>query len=465
MFKKIPGSREYSINKERTIINRYGEIKNIGKDGKVKIELYSKIMNIELDLLLLLSWYEIVNIPELGGFDNIKFMPVESKVLRNTLGYIPVFHEPVYYCKGFRIIPTHSRYAINKNSEVLDTYTNRIVESKIDSDGYIGVYVRTPEHSANRWVRVHRLLMIAWVENHSFLERPYVNHIDGNKNNNELNNLEWVSHLENVTHAMNTGLNPCRIKMKVRDVVTGKITTYSSTSELAKTLKVSYSKAGDFYNKLPGSLILKRYEVKRFDDNSPWFYEINKFNSELLGKAYYTITVFEKDNEFVFNKVKSFIKKYKLPVRTTSLHEAVNIFKDKYPELRVTWERNFTKGPYRVIDIAENSVNIFDSIVEVSTFLNVSRSQIQQDLFLNKKYVYNKKYIVIPGLDRMFVVSDYIHRPERYKKVKVICTKTNNEYFFDNSSIAARQLKIDPKSIYKNIDTGSIVKGYIFRAV
>lgn len=60
-----------------------------------------------------------------------------------------------------------------------------------------------------RTFRVHRLVMMAFkpVENMDKLE---VNHLDGNKKNNKLENLEWCTASENQKHAFKTGLQKAR---------------------------------------------------------------------------------------------------------------------------------------------------------------------------------------------------------------------------------------------------------------
>lgn len=51
---------------------------------------------------------------------------------------------------------------------------------------------------------VHRIVAGAFIPN--ILDKPVVNHIDGNKLNNDLSNLEWVTAQENTLHAYETGL-------------------------------------------------------------------------------------------------------------------------------------------------------------------------------------------------------------------------------------------------------------------
>lgn len=48
---------------------------------------------------------------------------------------------------------------------------------------------------------IHRIVAIHFIPNPD--NKPYVNHIDGNKVNNHYSNLEWVTHQQNITHAKN----------------------------------------------------------------------------------------------------------------------------------------------------------------------------------------------------------------------------------------------------------------------
>ena len=88
------------------------------------------------------------------------------------------------------------------------TYTgNRGVPERIlkanNQHGYLCVILQ--RNGIVKGFKVHRL-----VAEHFICEKPFedaqVNHIDGNKLNNSVNNLEWVTPLENTHHAMKHGL-------------------------------------------------------------------------------------------------------------------------------------------------------------------------------------------------------------------------------------------------------------------
>lgn len=68
----------------------------------------------------------------------------------------------------------------------------------IDRCGYREVILNGKQY------RVHRVIATAFVPNPD--DKSCVNHIDGNKTNNNVNNLEWVTHSENTLHSFANGL-------------------------------------------------------------------------------------------------------------------------------------------------------------------------------------------------------------------------------------------------------------------
>jgi hypothetical protein len=81
---------------------------------------------------------------------------------------------------------------------------------------------------------VHRILAICFIDNP--LNKREVNHKDGDKSNNNLSNLEWVTTSENLLHAYNTGL--LKSKMVVNSN-TGQI--YKSAKEASECTGINYT--------------------------------------------------------------------------------------------------------------------------------------------------------------------------------------------------------------------------------
>ena len=86
-------------------------------------------------------------------------------------------------------------------------------------------------------IGVHRLVAQAFTPN--IYDKEQVNHIDGNKLNNNANNLEWVSHSENMEHAYNNGLVKTK---KVAQIKDGKvIKIYLNIYRASLDTKIQYS--------------------------------------------------------------------------------------------------------------------------------------------------------------------------------------------------------------------------------
>lgn len=116
---------------------------------------------------------------------------------------------------------------INNNS-VLQTYKSHILKQSITKKGY--PYVVLYKNSKGTHKCIHRLVAMCFIENPDGLLQ--VNHMDGNKTNNIVDNLEWCNNSENQKHAYSHGLKKPFGCKKVLDRVTDIV--YPSIEEAAR---------------------------------------------------------------------------------------------------------------------------------------------------------------------------------------------------------------------------------------
>jgi len=122
-----------------------------------------------------------------------------------------------------------------KIADHLNTTGNKYLTQRVDRAGYLTVRLSKGGDTKTKFV--HRLLAEAFVPNH--MGKPEVNHRNGNKLDNRLMNLEWVTHQENVQHAHNLRLIPRAWEKKLIDQCTG--AKYDSIKEAAEKMGIKYS--------------------------------------------------------------------------------------------------------------------------------------------------------------------------------------------------------------------------------
>ena len=108
-------------------------------------------------------------------------------------------------------------YEISDEGEIRNAHTGRIIKQYVGKDGYLRTQI------AGKTRLVHRLVALTFVP--SDVGKDFVNHKDGNKQNNTADNLEWCTRSENMKHDYSHGLKSSagekngRCKLSKDDVV------------------------------------------------------------------------------------------------------------------------------------------------------------------------------------------------------------------------------------------------------
>lgn len=155
---------------------------------------------------------------------------------------------PTVDLKGFKTIPGFSDYMVNKEGVVYSKVYRKILNLTKDCNGYHVVSIFN-DNRVRKTKKVHHLVLMTFKpndyklittdfkNNHNPDGKIYTtNHIDGVKTNNRLDNLEVITHKDNVRHAMDTGLVSTVKPVKVKFHNTGEIKHYPSMAVASRAL-------------------------------------------------------------------------------------------------------------------------------------------------------------------------------------------------------------------------------------
>ena len=112
----------------------------------------------------------------------------------------------------YRKIKNFENYKVSNLGNIINIKTKRILKKEL-TKGYFRVSL-SKDGTVSRF-QIHRLVASVFIIN--FNEKPCVNHINGVKTDNRVENLEWVSYSENERHSYDVlnKINPIRPNSKI----------------------------------------------------------------------------------------------------------------------------------------------------------------------------------------------------------------------------------------------------------
>lgn len=135
----------------------------------------------------------------------------------------------------FKKIKFDKKYEISNCGTIINVKTGQKLKTNINKSGY--KYVQLSSNGIRRTFRIHRLVAEAFIPNP--LNLPYINHKDGNKLNNNIENLEWCTPRENNLHAREKGLIHDNKKIISINIETGEVLKFKSLSEAGRFFNIN----------------------------------------------------------------------------------------------------------------------------------------------------------------------------------------------------------------------------------
>ena len=126
-----------------------------------------------------------------------------EEVWKDIKGY-----EGMYQVSNLGRVRSLNRIITNKNKKY--EIKGKIISNSTSKLGYKKVTLQS--NGERKTFQVHRLVAQTFINNPN--DKPQVNHIDGDKANNQVHNLEWVTSSENITHAFAIGLKQITEEIK-----------------------------------------------------------------------------------------------------------------------------------------------------------------------------------------------------------------------------------------------------------
>ncbi len=148
-------------------------------------------------------------------------------------------YEQSYQVSNLGRVKSLSRTIMKSNNTIMYV-KERILKTRRHNNGYYMVTLY--KNQTPKLCTIHRLVAKAFIDNPE--NKSTVNHLDGDKLNNHVDNLEWCTQQENITHSNRPGLTKNKVAVNQYDLDGNFIQKFESVRSAGKTLKINTSHIG-----------------------------------------------------------------------------------------------------------------------------------------------------------------------------------------------------------------------------
>lgn len=363
-------------------------------------------------------------------------------------------------------------YEINKIGEVRNIKTKYKLKCRKLLSGYLGFSMHDHNKIGNKILcrTQHRLLMETFIDNPNNYET--VNHIDLDKTNNKLENLEWATMSQQVKHSYNNNINRKTkeyIKVLQLDMNNNIINTYSSISEASIKTNINYGLIDrrlknnkpikNFYFKYDidtiENEIWKKYKDFNFEVSNKGRINLVKYNRITYGKINYTgyqthkttylgqvfrfsvhrlvaELFIENPNNYTVVNHKNLIKTYNDVNNLEWCSQSDNTM-HYYETKKNNNENIINHNKVKIIELSKDGNKIFNSMTDLLNILKIKKHLI--DKIINNNLAYNDKYYII--------YNEYIKDKTKYNDLLNNIKNVTTNIKHTNISNSLKVCKID----------------------
>lgn len=310
--------------------------------------------------------------------------------------------------KGF------SRYVFLKNGQIWDIVDNKYLY-RVDRNDYCKHVFRDDsgqKHSKGH----HRLICYAWhgAPPKDLAGRIVVNHLNGIKNDNRPENLEWTNDFGNIEHAGILGLTPKSVPMMVRNPQTGEVWKFASSAAAGRQFGLHKDEVTHRVEFGEDRLFPEGLQYRKGWSDEPWR-EPTRF--DFASKKPILVYDAKEKKELRFESVIDFCRTYDISVNVvaTRIYKKTNMkvlldyrFFHKWvddptpwPEVKDVLLMHGLHQPIVTVDVKTGKTTIFARAIDCAITMNLLPTT------LNMRLKSGKKGHVWPDGHQYYYFKDY----------------------------------------------------------